>query len=75
MSPIWTSCGRASSASWKRWSAPGAARKPLPDGAPLPEAPPAQVSAWLERTLRVVPPGTEGEQLGIDAALDQLLAQ
>ncbi|MFE6283164.1 SsgA family sporulation/cell division regulator [Streptomyces sp. NPDC057877] len=46
-----------------------------PDGDALLEAPTAQVSAWLERTLRVVPPGTEGGQLGIDAALDQLLAQ
>ncbi|WP_155054659.1 SsgA family sporulation/cell division regulator [Streptomyces blattellae] len=45
-----------------------------PDGDALLEAPAAQVSAWLERTLRVVPPGTEGEQLGIDDALDQLLA-
>ncbi|MET7481173.1 SsgA family sporulation/cell division regulator [Streptomyces sp. NPDC005648] len=46
-----------------------------PDGDALLEAPSVQVSAWLERTLRVVPPGTEGEQLGIDDALDQLLAQ
>lgn len=46
-----------------------------PDGDALLEAPAAPVSAWLERTLRVVPPGTEGEQLGIDDALDQLLAQ
>ena len=46
-----------------------------PDGDALLEAPAAQVSAWLERTLRAVPPGTEGEQLGIDDALDQLLAQ
>ncbi|MEY9991691.1 hypothetical protein ABIE67_003723 [Streptomyces sp. V4I8] len=46
-----------------------------PDGDALLEAPAAQVSAWLERTLRVVPPGMEGEQLGIDDALDQLLAQ
>ncbi|MFF7985431.1 SsgA family sporulation/cell division regulator [Streptomyces sp. NPDC007901] len=46
-----------------------------PDGDALLEAPIPQVSAWLERTLRVVPPGTEGAQLGIDDALDQLLAQ
>ncbi|KUO02091.1 SsgA family sporulation/cell division regulator [Streptomyces caeruleatus] len=46
-----------------------------PDGDALLEAPAAQVSAWLERTLRLVPPGAEGEQLGIDDALDQLLAQ
>ncbi|CAM5733594.1 SsgA family sporulation/cell division regulator OS=Streptomyces alboniger OX=132473 GN=CP975_13160 PE=3 SV=1 [Streptomyces alboniger] len=46
-----------------------------PDGDALVQAPAAQMSAWLERTLRVVPPGTEGEQLGIDGELDQLLAQ
>ncbi|WP_086741582.1 SsgA family sporulation/cell division regulator [Streptomyces glaucescens] len=46
-----------------------------PDGDALLEAPAAQVSAWLERTLRVVPPGTEGEQLGIDGGLAQLLAR
>ncbi|CAM5638245.1 SsgA family sporulation/cell division regulator [Streptomyces purpurascens] len=46
-----------------------------PDGDALLEAPAAQVSAWLERTLRVVPPGAEGEQLGLDDELDQLLAQ
>ncbi|MFG2953538.1 SsgA family sporulation/cell division regulator [Streptomyces sp. NPDC048291] len=46
-----------------------------PDGDALLEAPIPQVSAWLERTLRVVPPGSEGGQLGIDDALDQLLAQ
>ncbi|WP_181809028.1 SsgA family sporulation/cell division regulator [Streptomyces shenzhenensis] len=46
-----------------------------PDGDALLEAPAARVSAWLERTLRVVPPGSEGGQLGIDEALDQLLAQ
>jgi hypothetical protein len=45
-----------------------------PDGDALLEAPAAQVSAWLERTLRVVPPGTEAEQLGIDDALAELLA-
>ncbi|GGT90999.1 MULTISPECIES: SsgA family sporulation/cell division regulator [Streptomyces] len=45
-----------------------------PDGDALLEAPSAQVSAWLERTLRVVPPGTESEQLGIDDGLAGLLA-
>ncbi|MFD9391818.1 SsgA family sporulation/cell division regulator [Streptomyces sp. NPDC060000] len=45
-----------------------------PAGDALLEAPAAQVSAWLERTLRVVPPGTEGEQLGIDDGLAELLA-
>ncbi|AKJ12862.1 sporulation protein SsgA [Streptomyces incarnatus] len=46
-----------------------------PDGDALLQAPVPQVSAWLERTLRAVPPGTEGGQLGIDGALDQLLAR
>ncbi|MFJ9707053.1 SsgA family sporulation/cell division regulator [Streptomyces sp. NPDC101234] len=46
-----------------------------PDGDALLQAPTAQVSAWLERTLRAVPPGSEGRRLGIDDALDQLLAQ
>lgn len=46
----------------------------LPDGDALLEAPAAQVSSWLERTLRVVPPGSEAEQLGIDDGLAELLA-
>ncbi|WP_329410431.1 SsgA family sporulation/cell division regulator [Streptomyces sp. NBC_00704] len=45
-----------------------------PDGDALLEAPAAPVSAWLERTLRAVPPGSEGAQLGIDDALAELLA-
>ncbi|MCZ9350088.1 SsgA family sporulation/cell division regulator [Streptomyces mutabilis] len=46
-----------------------------PDGDALLEAPSAQVSAWLERTLRAVPPGTEGGQLGLDDGLAELLAR
>ncbi|MFI8187231.1 SsgA family sporulation/cell division regulator [Streptomyces sp. NPDC085946] len=46
-----------------------------PDGEALLEAPAAPVSAWLERTLRVVPPGTEGERLGLDGELARLLAR
>ncbi|MGW0704982.1 SsgA family sporulation/cell division regulator [Streptomyces sp. NPDC002643] len=46
-----------------------------PDGDALLEAPAPQVSAWLERTLRMVPPGAEFEQLHIDDALAELLAQ
>ncbi|MYX96480.1 SsgA family sporulation/cell division regulator [Streptomyces sp. SID486] len=46
-----------------------------PDGDALLQAPVPQVSAWLERTLRVVPPGAEGGRLGLDDALDQLLAR
>ncbi|MFV0135737.1 SsgA family sporulation/cell division regulator [Streptomyces sp. HMX87] len=46
-----------------------------PDGDALLEAPTAQVSAWLERTLRACPPGTEGGRLGLDDGLAELLAQ
>lgn len=45
-----------------------------PDGDALLEAPSAAVSAWLERTLRLVPPGTETDRLGIDSGLARLLA-
>ncbi|WP_328298895.1 SsgA family sporulation/cell division regulator [Streptomyces sp. NBC_00435] len=44
-----------------------------PDGDALLEAPAVSVSAWLERTLRIVPPGSEAELLGMDAALAELL--
>ncbi|MDH2390451.1 MULTISPECIES: SsgA family sporulation/cell division regulator [Streptomyces] len=46
-----------------------------PDGDALLEAPSSAVSAWLERTLRVVPPGAESERLGIDDGLAGLLAR
>ncbi|MDQ1038353.1 hypothetical protein QFZ75_004769 [Streptomyces sp. V3I8] len=45
-----------------------------PGGDALLEAPAAQVSAWLERTLVAVPPGTESGRLGIDGGLAELLA-
>ncbi|MGW1891673.1 SsgA family sporulation/cell division regulator [Streptomyces sp. NPDC002004] len=45
-----------------------------PDGDALLEAPSPGVCAWLERTLRVVPPGTESERLGLDDGLSALLA-
>ncbi|MEI7034977.1 SsgA family sporulation/cell division regulator [Streptomyces pratensis] len=45
-----------------------------PDGDALLEVPSAAVAAWLERTLRVVPPGSEHEWLGLDEALEELLA-
>ncbi|MFC8920605.1 SsgA family sporulation/cell division regulator [Streptomyces sp. NPDC047821] len=45
-----------------------------PDGDALLEVPAEQVSAWLERTLRVVPPGSEPRQLGLDDGLAELLA-
>ncbi|MGW4440214.1 SsgA family sporulation/cell division regulator [Streptomyces sp. NPDC004596] len=46
-----------------------------PDGDALLELPATPVSAWLERTLRAVPPGAEDAQLGIDDELDELLAR
>ncbi|MGW1378262.1 SsgA family sporulation/cell division regulator [Streptomyces sp. NPDC002446] len=45
-----------------------------PDGEALLQAPAAAVSAWLERTLRVVPPGAEQRHLGLDKGLSELLA-
>ena len=45
-----------------------------PDGDALLETPATAVSAWLERTLRLVPPGTEQQRLGLDEALEGLLA-
>ncbi|MFF8912169.1 SsgA family sporulation/cell division regulator [Streptomyces sp. NPDC015032] len=45
-----------------------------PDGDALLEVPSAAVAAWVERTLRLVPPGTESERLGIDEGLAELLA-
>lgn len=45
-----------------------------PDGNALLEVPSAAVAAWVERTLRVVPPGTESDRLGMDEALAELLA-
>ncbi|MFB7546715.1 SsgA family sporulation/cell division regulator [Streptomyces sp. NPDC056154] len=45
-----------------------------PDGDALLELPSAAVAAWVERTLRLVPPGTESERLGIDEGLAELLA-
>ncbi|MFJ9742197.1 SsgA family sporulation/cell division regulator [Streptomyces sp. NPDC101166] len=45
-----------------------------PAGDALLEAPAEQVTAWLERTLRAVPPGTEAARLGLDDALTELFA-
>ncbi|MFJ3931901.1 MULTISPECIES: SsgA family sporulation/cell division regulator [unclassified Streptomyces] len=45
-----------------------------PEGDALLEAPSGAVSAWLERSLRVVPPGTEAALLGLDEELAALLA-
>ena len=45
-----------------------------PGGDALLEAPAAPVSAWLERTLRLVPPGSESGRLGLEDGLAALLA-
>ncbi|GAA3489228.1 MULTISPECIES: SsgA family sporulation/cell division regulator [Streptomyces] len=45
-----------------------------PDGDALLEASSPAVSAWVERTLDVVPLGSERGQLGLDDALAELLA-
>ncbi|WP_326596878.1 SsgA family sporulation/cell division regulator [Streptomyces sp. NBC_01803] len=44
-----------------------------PDGDALLRAPAAALSAWLERTMRLVPPGAETEQIDMDEALRALL--
>ncbi|MFC3577853.1 SsgA family sporulation/cell division regulator [Streptomyces yaanensis] len=45
-----------------------------PGGDALLQAPAAPVSSWLERTLRLVPPGAESGRLGIEDGLAELLA-
>jgi hypothetical protein len=45
-----------------------------PEGDALLEASSPIVSAWLERTLNIVPLGSERGQLGLDDALAELLA-
>lgn len=45
-----------------------------PGGEALVQAPAAAVSTWLERTLRLVPPGRESELLDVDEELAELLA-
>ncbi|MEU2248861.1 SsgA family sporulation/cell division regulator [Streptomyces sp. NPDC019224] len=45
-----------------------------PDGNALLEVESSAVAVWVERTLRVVPAGTESERLGIDEGLAELLA-
>ncbi|WP_055591429.1 SsgA family sporulation/cell division regulator [Peterkaempfera griseoplana] len=45
-----------------------------PAGDALLEGPLAAVMAWLERTHRLVPPGSEGDSLDLDAGLAALLA-
>ncbi|MGK5632742.1 SsgA family sporulation/cell division regulator [Streptomyces sp. URMC 123] len=44
-----------------------------PEGEALLETAAAPVAAWLERTLRVVPPGREHERMSLDGVLDELL--
>ncbi|WP_431782383.1 SsgA family sporulation/cell division regulator [Streptomyces chumphonensis] len=44
-----------------------------PEGEALLQAPAGPVAAWVERTLRLVPPGRESSELGLDEALCALL--
>ncbi|MBW1603188.1 SsgA family sporulation/cell division regulator [Streptomyces sp. JJ66] len=44
-----------------------------PEGEALLEAPAGPLGAWLERTLRLVPPGEECAEAGFDEALGALL--
>lgn len=44
-----------------------------PEGDALLEAAASPVASWLERTLRLVPPGREHERLDLDQGLDELL--
>lgn len=44
-----------------------------PEGRALVTVPVKEVSGWLERTLRLVAPGLEGEWLALDEALEELL--
>ncbi len=44
-----------------------------PDGNALVEAPTAPLTAWLERTLLLVPAGTESARLRLDDGLTRLL--
>jgi hypothetical protein len=46
-----------------------------PDGDALLEAPYGPVTAWLERTKRAVPPGTEHKRLGLDDGLRALFSR
>jgi Streptomyces sporulation and cell division protein, SsgA len=45
-----------------------------PDGNALVEVPSAPLNSWLDHTLRIVPPGTESERVGLEDALAELLA-
>jgi hypothetical protein len=45
-----------------------------PNGDALLEVSASAVSAWVERTLRIVPPGTEMRQLGVEEGLTALLS-
>ncbi len=45
-----------------------------PDGNALLEAPSSPMAGWLDRTLRVVPPGSEHERLGLEDGLSELIA-
>ncbi len=45
-----------------------------PDGDALLQAPAPAVAAWLERTLRLVPPGTEADRMDVSAEVCALFS-
>lgn len=73
---VFRPCGHGDVRVWPTKSASGSVvclALTSSDGDALIEAPAPQVSAWLERTLRAVPPGSEMTRLGIDEGLEELL--
>ncbi|MCZ7431445.1 SsgA family sporulation/cell division regulator [Streptomyces sp. WMMC1477] len=46
-----------------------------PEGEALLQAPSGPVAAWVERTLRLVPPGQESAELDLDEELGALLSE
>lgn len=73
---VFRACGHGDVRIWPTKSADRSiicAALTSPDGNALLELPSAAVAAWVERTLRVVPPGTESGLLGLDEALAELL--
>ncbi|MEE1928116.1 SsgA family sporulation/cell division regulator [Streptomyces sp. TRM 70351] len=72
------SCGEGDVRVWPvRRAGGGALRLALssPEGEALLEAPAGPVAAWVERTLRLVPPGRESAELELDAALGALFSE
>lgn len=74
---VFRPCGRADV---RIWPAKSDGRSVIclalssPSGSALLQAPTCPVALWVERTLRLVPPGAEPDQLGLDEQLGELLA-